>query len=106
MQAGGEQSPPESEHQTEQQRADGEPQPSEAEHVPIPPSLVDVARVAFDDLAIVCRSDVVKDVADLHAPEPLEQRAMRIAFLVGERMMLSVDGDPLLRMEAGGQPEH
>ena len=100
-----EESPPETERSNEQQRSTRQTQPAHAEDVAIPPAVFDVARIVLDDFGIVSRADVVKDVAELNAPESLEPRAVRIAFLIGERVMLSMDRDPLSRMQAARQPQ-
>src|SRR5262249_33579836 len=49
--------------------------------------------------------DVVDDVPELHRPEALEVRAVRIAFFIRERMMLAMDGYPLARDEARRDPQ-
>jgi hypothetical protein len=65
------------------------------EHVLVPPAFLDVARVAFDDVGVLDLANVVVNVAELHLPEAFELRAVRIAFFVGERVVLAVHGHPL-----------
>jgi hypothetical protein len=73
--------------------------------VAIPPPVLDVACVAGDDVGLLDFADVVEDVAELHLPEALELRLCGIAVLVGERVMLAVDGHPLLGALPGREPQ-
>src|SRR5262245_23947590 len=71
----------------------------------VPPAFMNVARVPFDDVRPLDLTHVVIDVAELDPPEPLQRGAVRIAFLVGERVMLAMDRHPLSRREPGDEPE-
>ena len=93
------------EHETEQRDADGEADEAAAEHVLVPPAFFDVARIAFERFGLLDLAHVVVDVAELHLPEAFELRAVRIAFLVGERVMLAMDRHPFLGGQAGGEPQ-
>ena len=75
------------------------------EEQPIPHIVLDVARVAVDDVLVPRFLEVVKDVAELHRPEAHERRTVRVAFLIGERVVLAVHRDPLLRGDPRRQPE-
>ena len=60
-----------------------------------------VLGVALDDFLVTRLFHVVVDVAELHGPEALQVRAVRVAFLVRERVVLTVVGHPL-----GDRPLH
>jgi hypothetical protein len=57
----------------------------------------DVARVPLDDRGIFRFFDVQEDVPELNGPETHEQRAVWIAFFVGEGVVFSMHSDPFLR---------
>ena len=75
------------------------------EQGPLPPVVLDVARVALDYIFVLRFLDVVKHVAELNGPESHQHRAVRIAFLVGERVVLPVDRHPFLRRQPRRQPQ-
>ena len=62
------------------------------------PVLLEHAGLA-DGLAVVERA-LEDDVA-----KAFDERAMRIAFAIGERVVLAMAGDPFLGDDCGGQPE-
>lgn len=63
-----------------------------------------ITRIPTEGLAIAGFASVQRDVAALHL-EPAEQhRGVRIAFDVGEGVMLAVHGDPLSWPDAGRDP--
>ena len=64
-----------------------------------------LARVAIERLRVFRFLDVVEHVAELNRPESVKVRAVRIALHLGERVVLSMDGHPLLGGEPRGQPE-
>jgi hypothetical protein len=64
-----------------------------------------MSRVALDDLRVLRFLDVVEHVAELNGPETHQRGAMRIAFLIGERVVLAVHGNPFLRRQPGRQPQ-
>jgi hypothetical protein len=47
----------------------------------------------------------MKDVAELHGPEAMKVRTVRIPFDFGKRVMLAVHGHPFARAEAGRDPQ-
>ena len=69
------------------------------------PVVRDVARVPLDDGGVLRFLEVKEHVAELNRPETRQTRAVRIAFFVGEGVVLAMDGDPLLRGQAGRQPQ-
>src|SRR5215213_7515066 len=104
MQRCGEHPPPQSEYPTETDGADDGPEQTEPEDVPVPPVFLNIARVTVERLGITAFLHVMEHVAKLNRPESVKMRAVRIPFHFGERVMFPVDRDPLLRREAGGQP--
>ncbi len=61
--------------------------------------------VLLDRLRILRFLDVIEDVAELHVPEAFEMGTVRIAFFLGKRVVLTVNGHPLLRDHSGRNPE-
>ena len=49
--------------------------------------------------------DVIEDVAPLDLPEAFEGRTVRVAFLIGKRVVLEVHGHPLGGHDAGRHPD-
>src|SRR5215813_1521248 len=70
------------------------------EHVAIPPAFLDISCVSLEHLGLLGLAHVVVDVSELNFPEALERRAVRVAFFIGERMVLPMNSHPLL----GGKP--
>jgi hypothetical protein len=47
----------------------------------------------------------MEHIAELHGPEAMKVRAVRIAVNLGKGVMLAMHGNPFARAEAGGNPE-
>ena len=105
VQACCEQTPANSQHCAERRRADREPHKTAIEHVLVPPTFVNVACIALHDVGFLDLTHVIKHVAELDLPEADEGRAVRIAFLIGERMVLAMDRHPFPGLLTGGEPE-
>src|SRR5262245_1554536 len=100
-----EQAPTDPEYAAQRGGPDGQSHPAMLEHVAIPPTLFDIACVTFEHFALLDLAHVVKDVSELHPPEPLERGTVRIPLFVRERMMLPMDRHPLFCRQPGRQPE-
>ena len=48
---------------------------------------------------------VIEGALEEDVPQAFQQRAMRIAFTIGERVVLPMAGDPLLRDDRRSEPE-
>src|SRR5579862_5683366 len=105
MNRGREEAPSETQHEAEYRRADRQAHEAAVEHVLVPPALVDVAGVPLHRLRLLHFAHVVVDVPELHLPEALELRAVRVALLIREGVVLPVNGDPLPRGKTRREPE-
>ena len=85
--------------------ADRESQQAVPEEHALRPIIRDVARVPLEDGGVLRFLEVEEHVAELNGPETHQMRAVRIAFFVGERVVLAMDGHPLFRGQAGRQPQ-
>ena len=100
QQAGG---PPE--HDTQEPGAE-----QRAEDVVVEEQLVEaigweVQRVARDLLTVVHRTVVHEHVAELHVPEPADERAVRVVDGVDLGVVTAVDRRPLAGPHPGGDPD-
>ena len=76
-----------------------------AVEAPFEPVLRRTAPVVLQRLGIV-RRDVVQLIAlEQHAPQSKHHRTVRIARLIGVRMVAAVDRDPLLGDRSGAEPQ-
>jgi len=105
VQAGGEQSPADADEAAERDRAKHRTDEPMIEQESVPSIHRDVVRVLLDGRRVVGLAHVIEHVAQLHRPKALQPRAVRIAVLVRKRMVLSVDGHPLLRGQSGRDPQ-
>ena len=72
----------------------------------VPHVVLDVLGPARDRLGVAGLADVVVDVPELDLPEAVHQRAVRVAFLVGERVVLPVHRHPLAPILPRADPEN
>ena len=85
--------------------ADDESEEAVPEQHALRPVVGDVPRIPLEHVGVLRFPEVVEDVPELHGPEPHEIRTVRIAFLVGEGVVLAMHRHPLPRGQAGRQPE-
>ncbi len=88
-----------------------EPQTEKAvvEHLRVPPAFHDALAVAFEFTALFQQprfAHVVVDVPELDFPESLEERTVRIALFVRERVVFAMHCNPLLGTLTGSEPDH
>jgi hypothetical protein len=70
------------------------------------PVFRDVRREGSDGLGIARLPDVVVDVQELDTPDTEQPRAVRVPCPVRERVVFSMDGDPLPAALSRREPEH
>ena len=105
MDAGREQAPADAQHETQSNGAENRADGAAMEEHPVPRVRFHVVRVLRDNRSVFQLPDVVEDVAPLDLPEAFERRAVRIAFLIGKRVVLEVDGHPLGGHDPGRHPD-
>ena len=103
--AGRDEPGPDPEQRAQQRDADDRADPAPGEHGPVEPIVLDVRRELPERLGVPGFPGVVVGVEDLEPPEAEQARAVRVALLVRERMVLSVNRHPLSTVLPGGQPE-
>ena len=99
------QPPPQSEDVAQTDRAQQRSCESKPERHTIEYIILDVARVPLERFRILCFLQVMKDVAELHRPESVQVRTVRIPFDFGKRVMLAVHCHPFARAQTGRDPQ-
>src|SRR6266849_1722 len=105
MQAGGEQSPADTEEGAEHNDAGSRSDQPVIEQQSVPTIHLDVVGVLLDGFWVASLPHVIEHITQLHGPKALQVWAVWVALLIRKRMVLPVHGHPLLGRQAGGDPQ-
>src|SRR5205814_668421 len=73
--------------------------------MPLQPIIRRSLAVLVEHPGLPDRLSIVEGPFEDDVAKPLDQRAMRITFAIGKRVVLSVTGDPLLGDDCRGEPQ-